>query len=125
MFPWVPALGVLSWLGLLVHNLADLPGQTLLSPESSLPLLLMLGLLVLWFTPRRLWAVWGLLVWGVLNLTAAVFTVLPLSILPFDPAQTAWHYGFHVLYGAVQLPLVTAAAIWLRRRSSRPPLGTA
>ncbi|MCQ2000373.1 hypothetical protein [Arthrobacter zhaoxinii] len=123
MFPWLPALAVLSWLGLLVHNLADLPGQTLLSPESFLPLVLLLALLVLWFTPRRLWAAWGMLVWGVLNLIGAVFSVLPLPVLPFDPEQSARHYAFHALYGVTQLPLLIATTVWLRQRGSNPAEG--
>jgi hypothetical protein len=34
---WVAASAALAWLGFYIHNVADLPGQTLLSPETSLP----------------------------------------------------------------------------------------
>jgi hypothetical protein len=34
----------LSWLGFYIHNVADLPGQTLLSPETGLPTLVTLVL---------------------------------------------------------------------------------
>jgi hypothetical protein len=33
----VVAAAVIAWLGLLVHNVAELPGQTLLSPETLWP----------------------------------------------------------------------------------------
>ena len=114
----VPLFAVLGWAGLFVHNVADLPDQTLLSPESFLPLLLTAALVALWFTPWRTIAAWGLLVLGVLHLIGAVLSVLPMPILPFDPAQTPFHYGFHILYGASQLPVLISASIWLRRRGS-------
>ncbi len=44
---------VLSWLGFFVHNTADLPGQTLLSPETAYPTLVYVALVVLWFRSRR------------------------------------------------------------------------
>ncbi|MBP3035877.1 hypothetical protein J2M53_06360 [Arthrobacter sp. zg-ZUI100] len=121
----VPLFAVLGWAGLFIHNVADLPGQTLLSPESFLPLLLTAALVALWLTAWRPVAAWGLLVLGILNLIGAVLTVLPLPALPFDPAQTPFHYGFHVLYGATQLPVVIAAAVWLRRRSRTDDNGNA
>jgi len=52
-------------------------------------------------------AAWLLLAWGWLHLVGgAVLSVLPLPILPFRPAQTVYHYAFHVLYGAAQIPLL-------------------
>ncbi|MCC9194036.1 hypothetical protein LOC59_10340 [Arthrobacter sp. zg-Y916] len=50
---WLPAFTVLSWTGLFLHNVADLPGQSILSAESGLPLLLAAALIALWFTPLR------------------------------------------------------------------------
>ncbi|MCR2762688.1 hypothetical protein NQ152_04105 [Microbacterium sp. zg.B48] len=114
--PWVPVSAALGWVGLLVHNVADLPGQTIVSPESVIPLALTVVLVAAWFTRLRSVAAWALLGWGVLNLLGAILTVLPLPILPFDPAQTPAHYAFHLLYGITQVPLVVTTAIWLRRR---------
>ncbi|KAA9148472.1 hypothetical protein F6B41_07855 [Microbacterium lushaniae] len=113
----MPVSAALGWVGLLVHNLADLPAQTIVSPESGIPLAFSVVLVAAWFTRLRLVAAWALLGWGVLNLLGAIFTVLPLPILPFDPAQTPAHYAVHVLYGITQVPLVVTTAIWLRRRT--------
>lgn len=44
----VVAAAVIAWLGLLVHNAADLPGQTLLSPETLWPSLVTAALLALY-----------------------------------------------------------------------------
>ncbi|MCC3297147.1 hypothetical protein [Arthrobacter caoxuetaonis] len=116
---WLPAFTVLSWTGLFLHNVADLPGQSILSAESGLPLLLAAALIALWFTPLRAAAAWGMLVWAVLNTAGAVFTVLPLPVLPFDPAQTLRHYSFHFLYLLTQLPLLIASARWIKRAKAR------
>ena len=121
---WVPVFAALSWGGLFVHNLADLPGQTLLSPESFVPLLLTVALIFLWFTPLRVAAAWGLLVWGLLNFAVALVTVLPLSVFPFETDQSRLHYTFHVLYGVSQLPLAIATSAWLRRHGSVHMEGT-
>jgi hypothetical protein len=122
----VAATAVLAWVGLWVHNAADLPGQTPLSPESSGPGLITLVLVVLWFLPgsRRL-AGWLLLSWALLNLIGgAILSVLPLPILPFAPEQSVRHYLFHLLYGLCQVPLIAALVVDLRplhagRRSAR------
>jgi len=118
----VPLLGavVLSWLGFVVHNFADLPGQTLLSQETAYPTLVYLVLLALWFTPGRRVAAWALLGWGLLQLLGgAVISVLPLPFLPFAPEQTLYHYAFHGLYGVLQLPLLAALRRELRSRRDR------
>lgn len=110
---------LLSWLGFVVHNLADLPGQTLLSPETLFPTVVYAVLFALWFTPARKGARWATLVWALLQLLGgAILSVLPLGILPFDPAQTVWHYLFHLVYGVTQLPLLLLA--WRVSRASLP-----
>ena len=104
---WVAASTALAWLGLYVHNVAELPGQTLLSPETSLPTLITLVLfLACWsFAPRRV-AMWLLCGWGLLNLIGGGLSVLPFPFLPFEPEQSIRHYFFHIVYGAAQLPLI-------------------
>jgi hypothetical protein len=54
----------LSWLGLVVHNLADLGAQVLLGPETVAPTAVYLLLAADWMTPARRPAVWLMLVWG-------------------------------------------------------------
>lgn len=113
MTRWLPLLVggfLLSWLGFVVHNLADLPGQTLLSAETLYPTVVYALLLALWFTPARKGARWATLVWTLLQLLGgAILSVLPLGILPFDPEQTVRHYLFHLAYGVTQLPLLLLA----------------
>jgi len=108
----------LAWLGMYVHNVADLPGLTLASPENSLPGLLWLGLFGLWsLLPARRWPTVLLLAWGALNLVGGFATVLPLSLLPFRPEQSLRHYALHVLYAIAQLPLLWFA--WAEQRGGR------
>jgi hypothetical protein len=126
---WVMSIVVaVAWLGLYVHNIAELPGQSLISPESFGPLIFSATLFAIWFWWRRIGA-WLLLVWAAVNVLGAILTVLPLPILPFEPEQSVSHYLFHVLYGATQLPLIWAAIASLRatgsRESGAPPPASA
>lgn len=115
--PIVLAAVVLSWLGFLAHNLADLPGQTPLSPESAYPTLVYVLLAAAWFTPARRITAWLLLGWGLLHLVGgAVISVPPIPILPFDPAQTLHHYLFHAIYGVTQIPLLVVSGRDARHR---------
>ena len=107
---------VFAWLGMYIHNVADLPGITAWSPENALPGLVWLLLFVLWLVvPGRRWPTALLLAWGILNLIGGAATVLPLPVLPFKPEQTLRHYSFHVLYALAQLPL-----IWIARHGFWP-----
>lgn len=112
---------VISWVGVVVHNLADLPQLPPWDPGYVIPTIVSILLFLAWRqgTQKRLAAVL-LLTWGVSMLVAgAIVTVLPLGILPFDPAQTLTHYFFHGLYAAAQLPLI---AISIREARRRRPL---
>lgn len=110
----VAAATVLAWAGFFVHNIADLPGQTLASSESLLPTVVWLVAAALWLLPRtRRAGAWSLLVWSTINLVGSVLTVLPLPFLPFEPEQTVRHYAFHGVYALSQLPLIAATWIWL------------
>jgi len=121
---WVAASVVLAWLGMAMHNMADLPGQTILSPETSLPALVTFVLFLAWWRfPFTRVTTWLLLGWGLLNLIGGGLSVVPFRFLPFYPEQTVWHYFFHVVYGAAQLPLIGVLLAQLRQ--SRQRLSTA
>lgn len=106
----------LSWLGFVLHNVADLPGQSLASPETLYPTLVYLVVLVVRFFASRAGS-WLLLGWAALQLLGGgVLSVLPLPFLPFDPAQTWHHYSFHVVYVLSQVPLVVLTLRALRDR---------
>jgi hypothetical protein len=109
---------VVAWFGYYLHNINDLPGQTLFSPETLYPTLVMVVLVALWARrPNRL-ATWALLAWTALNLVVGgVLSVLPLPVLPFDPAQTVKHYAFHAVYTLTQVPLFVLLVRWLRSRT--------
>lgn len=114
----VYAAAAISWLGFLVHNVADLPGQTFLSPETFWPSLITGTLLIAYATGLRRVAGIGLLIWATLNLVGGALSVLPLPLLPFEPEQTVRHYSFHLLYAATQIPLLVVSWRLARRRSS-------
>jgi hypothetical protein len=108
----------LAWLGFYIHNVTDLPGQTLLSPDTSLPTLLTLVLFLAWWRfPSARITSWLLLGWGLLNLIGGGLSVLPFPFLPFEPEQTIRHYVFHMVYGTTQLPLIYV--LWAELRQSR------
>jgi hypothetical protein len=113
----VYSVAAISWLGFLVHNVADLPGQTLLSPETLWPSLITAALLVVHAAGPRRVAGTGLLIWATLNLVGGALTVLPLPVLPFEPEQSLRHYSFHVLYVATQIPLIVVSFRLARGRS--------
>ena len=97
---------VIAWFGLVVHNVADLPDQTLLSPETFWPTVVTLALLLAYAKlPVRV-AGAGLFGWALLNLAGGALSVVPLPVLPFHPDQTVRHYSFHLLYAAAQIPLL-------------------
>jgi hypothetical protein len=109
----------LSELSMLAHNLYELP----LSPidvENSGPLAFafILGAAYALRPDSKLVAA-AALAWGVLNLViGGIVTVLPLSVLPFEPEQSVTHYGAHVVYAVGQLPLIVVAYRALRAPSA-------
>jgi hypothetical protein len=119
----VVAATSVAWFGFFIHNVAEFPGQTILSPDSLFPTLVWIAALVLWLIPAtRPVGAWILLAWTVINLVGGAISVLPLPILPFEPEQTVEHYAVHGLYAATQLPLIGATALWLRRARDRSDL---
>lgn len=104
---WVVATTALAWFGFYIHNIADLPGQSLRSPETGLPTLVYLVLFLgCWCFPSRHGMTWLLFGWGLLNLIGGGLSVIPFPFLPFYPEQSVRHYYFHGVYGAAQLPLI-------------------
>lgn len=115
----------ISWLGLLVHNVADLPDQYPWSPETSYPTIFLIISLVVWWLRPRVGAAF-LIAWAGLHLIGGgLFSVLPLPVLPFEPEQTLRHYTFHVLYGLSQLPLlITSGRALVSGRAGGPRGGS-
>ena len=122
---WMAVATALAWLGFYIHNIADLPGQSLFSPETGLPTLVTLVLFLVWWrVPSGRGTMWLLLGWGLLNLIGGGLSVIPLPFLPFYPEQSLPHYFFHVVYGVAQLPLIVVAGAWLRHsryNGGQPP----
>ena len=114
---------VMAWLGMYIHNLADLPNRSSWNPENAMPGLVWLFLFGLWWAmPDRMAPDRLLLAWGLLNLVGGFATVLPLPFLPFKPEQSPRHYTFHLLYALAQLPLLVLVRNELRIPRSRSDL---
>jgi hypothetical protein len=127
MLAGMPAIiiaALVAWIGLYLHNVNDLPEQTLFSPETLYPTLFMAGLVALWvFRPSRA-TTWALLGWTALNLfLGGVVSVLPLPVLPFEPEQSVKHYAFHAVYTLTQVPLLMLLARRLRPEPACPAGG--
>lgn len=101
---------LIAWLGLWSHELHRAPASLGLTPDGSLPLLVIaVALFAIWLrAPGRPTAI-PLLAYGLVGLFGAIVSVLPLAFLPFVPEQTMEHYAAHVVYAVLQLPLVVAA----------------
>jgi hypothetical protein len=106
----------MSWLGLAVHNAAELGGTALLEPETTGPTAVLVLLAAGWFTSFRRVAEWMLLGWGWLHLVGGLLSVLPLPLWPYEPDQTLSHYAFHAQYALLQLPLLVTLTRHLHRR---------
>lgn len=79
----------LSWLGLVIHNLADLGAQVLFGPETVAPTAVYLLLAAAWMNPARRPVAWLMLVWCLLNLIGGgLLSVLPIPLWPFQPEQS-------------------------------------
>lgn len=105
--------------GLIVHNLADFPPSILLAPETIVPVVItvVLGLAMVRWSSSTVFFIAG--TWAVIVIVVGGASVLPLSIWPFEPAQTLSHYGVHVVYAAAQLPLLWVAVRGYRIERAR------
>ena len=112
----VATFTVLAWLGEYVHNLAELPLLTVLSPENSIPALVFLLLFAgWWWLPYKRVTAILIIVWAILHLVGgAIITVIPFPFLPFYPEQSLRHYLAHLFYGLTQLPLIGIMALQIR-----------
>lgn len=109
---------VLAWAGFYVHNVADLPRQSVLSPETLFPTVVTIGCLAVLLIPATHIAGCRLMLgWTMLNLLGGGLSVLPLPFLPFVPEQSHRHYAFHALYGLSQLPLLWLCICLVRHSS--------
>ena len=118
---WVAACTLLSWLGEFLHNRADLPQLSVLSPESSIPgLISLLFFLAWWLLPQKRTMRVALLSWAWLNLIGGgILSVIPFPFNPFHPEQTLFHYLMHVEYTLTQVPLIVILTRQAGRSASR------
>lgn len=63
--------------------------------------------------------------WALLVVVGGGGSVLPLSVLPFVPEQSVSHYAAHVVYAALQLPLLWVAGRAAWRRGGTDPVPAA
>lgn len=86
------------------------------APEMVMTIVPALVLIVWWWIRpgRTLILVTG--VWVLLSLVVGAFlTVLPLSVLPFEPEQSVSHYQAHLIYAVTQVPPLVVLA-WMGGR---------
>lgn len=118
--PTVVAAIALSWLGLVIHNLAELTGPARLGPATLVPTTAYLLLGVGWLSPGRRVAAWLLLGWGWLHAIGGLLSILPLPLWPYQPQQSLRHYAIHALYAVLQVPLLVTVSRYLHHL--RPPV---
>jgi hypothetical protein len=105
----IAAFTALSWLGAFVHNMADLPGLTVLSPENTVPAVILIMLFLAWWKlPNKRLTSLALLAWVLFAqfLIGGILSVFSLPFWPFNPPQTAFHYLMHLIFALAQLPLI-------------------
>jgi hypothetical protein len=117
--PTVVAVSSLSWLGLVVHNLAELTGPARLGPATLVPTAVYPLLTAGWLSRLRRVAAWLLLGWGWLHaIGGGLLSVLPLPLWPYQPEQSLRHYAVHALYAVLQVPLLVTVTRYLHQLRS-------
>lgn len=116
---WLITTVVISLLGLAIHNLQEFGLQGMIALDlGMIPMLvLQITILLVWkfYPQRRKTMTRWLLFCALLHLVIGAFlTIFPLSIFPFEPAQTINHYIAHLIYGLLQLPLILTTLRLLR-----------
>lgn len=106
-------VAAVAWLGLWVHELHRVPAMIGLTPDASLPLLVILVALLIWWlrAAHKRAPSLALLIYALVNAVGGFLSVLPLPILPFVPEQTLDHYLVHVIYSVFQAPLIVVALV--------------
>src|SRR2546427_10534941 len=106
----------ISWVGGVVHNETEFLGATVLSPLNSIPGVILTLLYAVWLLSHFRRAVSGILFgWGLVGLIGwGIISVLPLSFLPWVPAQTVMHYLVHVVVSLANIPLILLSFRMLR-----------
>lgn len=109
--PMIRLLAI-AWIGGWVHGIHFSPA-TLGAGSGVIPWLLLTIVLYLYWrrSAGSTSSLIALFLYGLVTLTGAIVTVLPLSILPFAPEQSVTHYAIHAVYAACQLPLI----VWVLR----------
>lgn len=107
---------VVSTLGGWYHNVQEFPGMSLWAPEMLMTIVPALVLVIWWWARPSPTLIVVTAVWVLLSLVVgAVLSVFPLSVLPFEPEQTAEHYQSHLVYAVTQIPLLVVLS-WLGGR---------
>lgn len=113
---WMSVGLAISTFGGWYHNIEEFPTMPLWAPEMLMSLVPGLVLLVWWLLRPGAGLIWATTVWVLLGLIVGAFlSVLPLSVWPFEPEQTADHYRSHLIYAITQVPALVVLA-WLRGR---------
>lgn len=106
---------LVSGLGHLVHNVEEFGIGLALVGQSVIPAVVTVLLWLRAAHPTRRYLGWTL-AWALIVIVGGGGSVFPFGFLPFVPAQTASHYAAHLVYAALQVPLVLVA-----RRSVASP----
>lgn len=113
-----------STLGGWYHNAVDFPGMPLYAPEMLATIVPPFVLVVWWWWRPGRWLLITTAIWVLLSLfVGGLLSVLPLSVWPFQPAQTAPHYQAHLIYTVTQVPLL-AVLVWMSGRYVAADSGT-
>ena len=117
---WLPArsttrlaaAAVLSWVGLLIHNVGALGDESILQIDTLGPTAIFLTIAALSASGKREFALTMLRNWAWLHLVVGVVLT---GLLDSAPEHLAWH----ALYGLLQIPLIVL--VQRRRAASRMP----
>jgi hypothetical protein len=105
---------LLSGSGHLLHNLLEFWPTAETVTQTVFPLAVTALLYWAAARPTRGYLI-TLGTWGLVVLAGAIVTVLPLTLLPFEPDQAVSHYLVHTVYALLQVPVLATVGRALRR----------